>query len=195
MGDKSVQKRKYIIERARNVFYRNGYRTVTMKDIVEACDISRGGLYLYFSNTKELFEAVLEEECADVGAVMVKAQAAHATPGEMMLNYLDEQKKVILRKKDNITAAIYEYLFENKPVRSDNPVKKLFQKNVTALEKLIADGVEQEWMVCEDTAEAARNIAYTIEGLKVSAQTIGVTAEAVDREIEYIMGTLGMVIK
>ena len=37
-----------------------------MKDIVEACGISRGGLYLYFANTKELFEALLEEECAGV---------------------------------------------------------------------------------------------------------------------------------
>ncbi len=189
MGDKSLQKRKYIIEKARNVFYRNGYRAVTMKDIVEACDISRGGLYLYFSNTKELFEAVLAEEYAGVGSAMEKAQASHATPGEVMLQYLDEQKKVILRKKDNIAAAIYEYLFENKPV------KNLFLENIAALEKLIADGVAQEWMVCEDAAEAARNIAYTIEGLKVSAQTIGVTAEVVDREIEYIMGTLGMVVK
>lgn len=50
-------------------------------------------------------------------------------------------------------------------------------------------------MVCEDAAEAARNILYTIEGLRVSAQTTGVTAEAVDREIAYIMGTLGMVVK
>lgn len=93
MGDKSLQKRKYIIEKARNVFYRNGYRAVTMKDIVEACDISRGGLYLYFSNTKELFEAVLAEEYAGVGSAMEKAQASHATPGEVMLQYLDEQKK------------------------------------------------------------------------------------------------------
>ncbi len=154
MGDKSVQKKKYIMQKARNVFCRNGYRAVTMKDIVEACDISRGGLYLYFSNTKELFEAVLAEEYAGEEAVLEKARAAHATPGEVM-----------------------------------------FQENVTALEKLIADGVEQEWMVCEDVAEAARNIAYTMEGLKISAQTIGVTAEAVDREIEYIMGTLGMVVK
>ena len=66
---------------------------------------------------------------------------------------------------------------------------------MAALEKLITDGVEQEWMVCEDAAEAARNISYTLEGLKLSARTIGVTAEDIDREIEYIMGTLGMVIK
>lgn len=195
MGDKSVQKRKYIIEKARSVFYKNGYRAVTMKDIVEACDISRGGLYLYFANTKELFEAVLEQEHTDAAAIIEQAKADDATPGEIMLQYLDEQKNIILKEEDNLTAAICEYMFENKDTENDNPVRKQFHENVVALERLITDGVEQEWMVCENAAEAARNISYTIEGLKLSAQTMGVTAEAVDREIEYIMGTLGMVVK
>ena len=60
MGDKSQQKKSYIVETARGVFATKGYKEVTMKDIVEACDISRGGLYLYFSSTKELFEEVLK---------------------------------------------------------------------------------------------------------------------------------------
>ena len=62
MGDKSTQKKQYIIEKAKEVFIKRGYKDVTMKDIVEACQISRGGLYLYFANTKELFEAVLEQQ-------------------------------------------------------------------------------------------------------------------------------------
>lgn len=195
MGDKSVQKRKYIVEKARGVFYKNGYRAVTMKDIVEACNISRGGLYLYFTNTKELFEAVLEEERAGADAVIERAKAENSTPGEIMLMYLDEQKKAILKKKDNLTAAVYEYMFENRASGINNPARKQFDKSVAALEELIADGVAQEWMVCEDAAEAALNISYTLEGLRVSSQTVGVTAETVDREIEYIMGTLGMVVK
>ncbi len=195
MGDKSLQKRKYIVEKARGVFHKNGYRTVTMKDIVEACEISRGGLYLHFTNTKELFEAVLEEEHADAEAALESVRNTASTPGEMMLMYLDGQKETILKKKDNLAVATYEYLFENKASGKNNPVRKHFERSATALEQLIAEGVRQEWMVCEDAAEAARNILYTIEGLRVSAQTTGVTAEAVDREIEYIMGTLGMVVK
>ena len=46
MGDKSLHKKNYIIEKAREVFQKKGYRAVTMKDIVDACGISRGGLYL-----------------------------------------------------------------------------------------------------------------------------------------------------
>ncbi len=46
MSEKSAQKKKYIVETARGVFTEKGYKNVTMKDIVEACGISRGGLYL-----------------------------------------------------------------------------------------------------------------------------------------------------
>ena len=195
MGDKSLQKRKYIVQKAKGVFCRNGYRAVTMKDIVEACDISRGGLYLYFTNTKELFEAVLEEERAGADAVLKDAKTQDSTPGEMLLVYLNERKKEILKKKDNLIAATYEYMFENGVSGENDPVRKQFEQSVAALEELIAEGVRQEWMVCEDVAEAARNILYTLEGLKVSSQTAGVTEGIVDREIGYIMGTLGMVVK
>ena len=62
MGEKSVQKKRYIVEKAREVFVEKGFKKVTMKDIVEACDISRGGLYLYFENTSQIFMEVLRME-------------------------------------------------------------------------------------------------------------------------------------
>ena len=48
MGDKSVQKRRFILETARKVFVEKGFKKVTMKDIVEACEISCGGVYVNF---------------------------------------------------------------------------------------------------------------------------------------------------
>lgn len=195
MGDKSLQKRNLIVEAAREVFFKRGYRAVTMKDIVEACGISRGGLYLYFANTKELFEAVLEQENQTREEVLKAPAAKNANPGEILLMYLDEQKKEILKKKADLTVATYEYMFENKGSDNEMLAKKRFEENVKVLEKLIADGVAQEWMVCESPLEAARNIVYALEGMKVTAQTIGVSAKTLDSQIAYIMGMLGMVIK
>ena len=40
MGDKSVQKKQYIIDVAAKVFAEKGYKNVTMKDVVDACDLS-----------------------------------------------------------------------------------------------------------------------------------------------------------
>lgn len=45
---------------------------------------------------------------------------------------------------------------------------------------------------CEDCKGTARNIMFILEGLKISAQTIGITADTVDKEILYILKSLGV---
>ena len=72
MGEKSVQKKRYIVEKAREVFVEKGFKKVTMKDIVEACDISRGGLYLYFENTSQIFMEVLRMESEEADDVFFR---------------------------------------------------------------------------------------------------------------------------
>ena len=62
MGEKSEQKREHILQCAKQVFAKKGFRTVTMKDIVEVCEISRGGLYLYFGNTEDQLNAAWRRE-------------------------------------------------------------------------------------------------------------------------------------
>lgn len=191
MGNKSVQKKKYIIEKAREVFSKNGYRKVTMKDIVEACDISRGGLYLYFSDTKSLFEAVLEEEEQDKD-ILDAIQKEELSPGEALLTYLDRKKRAIL-EKDSLAAATVEYLFEQKALGAST--NTAFSDLVKRLEKLITEGVAEEWMVCDNPAVAARNIIYVLDGLRVASQTVGITEAEIDQEIEYILNSLGLAVE
>ena len=60
MADKSLKKRNLILDCAEKVFSQKGFSVVTMKDIIEACNISRGGIYLYFSSTDEIFMEVIK---------------------------------------------------------------------------------------------------------------------------------------
>lgn len=191
MGNKSVQKKRYIIEKAREVFSKNGYRKVTMKDIVEACDISRGGLYLYFADTKSLFEAVLEEEEQDKD-ILDAIEKEELSPGEALLTYLDRKKRTILEKK-SLAAATLEYLFEQKALGAST--NTAFSDLVKRLEKLITEGVAEEWMVCDNPAVAARNIIYVLDGLRVASQTVGITEAEIDQEIEYILNSLGLAVE
>ena len=118
MGEKSLQKKKYILETARKVFMEKGYKNVTMKDIVEACDISRGGLYLYFNSTAEIFREVLHMESEEADDVFSDSIREDATATEILALFLKEQKKELLSKKDNLAIATYEYYFgEEKTIR------------------------------------------------------------------------------
>ena len=191
MGDKSVQKKKYIVETARKVFMEKGFKTVTMKDIVEACDISRGGLYLYFENTSQIFTEVLKLESEETDDVFSRRISQDATAVDILLLFLKEQKKEILRKKDTLTQAIYEFYFANNLPKKDNVLKKQFDSAVKVIEKLIETGVENGEFVCEDCAGTARNIMYVLEGMKISAQTTGLSSDAVDRELLFILRGIG----
>lgn len=192
MGEKSAQKRKYILETARRVFMEKGYKRVTMKDIVDACEISRGGLYLYFNSTSEIFLEVLKMETEEVDDVFSDSITEDATAADILALFLKEQKKELLRKKDTLTQATYEFYFENELPKKDNILKKQFDSAVKIMEKLIEAGVENGEFYCEDPLGTARNIMFVLEGLKINAQTIGITAEAVDREFMYILTALGV---
>ena len=192
MGEKSQQKRKYIIEKARQVFMEKGYRGVTMKDIIEACEISRGGLYLYFSSTQEIFLEVLKQEQESVDDVFSTHVGEESTPGDILELFFLAQKAELLNTKDNLAMATYEYYFAHKPEGDDNFLRSQFEAAVQALAQLIEMGVEYGELYCEEPKAAAEEIMYTIEGLKISLLTMKLTEEEIDKQLEYLLQGLGL---
>ena len=94
MGEKSTFKKQLIVEKAGEVFAAKGFTDVTMKDIVEACNISRGGLYLYFGSTEEVFLEVLKAASVEDEAEVDKAMEGALSAGDMLAVFLKEQKKI-----------------------------------------------------------------------------------------------------
>ena len=187
MGEKSLQKRNYIVEKAKEVFREKGYLSVTMKDIIEACEISRGGLYLYFDSVETIFKEVLRAESEEADDVFGPAILETASSAEILGLFLQEQKKELLKKEGNLSRAVFEYNFVNEVSPKENASRKKFDMAVKVIEKLIIQGIEEGDLCCEDPRGAARNMMYVIEGLRISSQTIGITEETVNREIRYLM--------
>ena len=190
MSEKSTQKRNLILENAKNVFVERGFKNVTMKDIIEASEISRGGLYLYFSSTREIFLEVLKREAAQDDNVFSEKLTEETTAADILYLFLQEQKKEILRKKDNLTVAIYEFYFGEVASGQGKELKKQFDKATKIVAKLIEAGVEEEVFYCEDCMGAALNIMFTFEGMKVASKTMGIKEATVDKEINYILSQL-----
>ena len=69
-------------------------------------------------------------------------------------------------------------------------LRKRFQSAVRIIEHLIRAGIQNDEFYSSDPHAAATNIMFVIEGLKISAQTIGITEKEVDREIRYLMDGL-----
>ena len=192
MGEKSEQKKKFIIEKARQVFMEKGYRAVTMKDIIEACEISRGGLYLYFPSTQEIFLEVLKQEQESADDVFSTHIGEESTPADILELFFMAQKAELLSTKDNLAMATYEYYFAHRPEGNDNFLRAQFEAAVEALAQLIEMGVEYGELYCEEPKAAAEEIMYTIEGLKISLLTMKLTEEEINKQLDYLLQGLGL---
>lgn len=193
MGEKSEQKREYILKKAKEVFAKKGFRDVTMKDIVDACEISRGGLYLYFGSTEEIFKEILAQDLENDGEELTGDLSQDATMAELLMLFLKEQKKIILRKKQDISIATYEFLFANKEEKKTaKMIRGQFETGIMVLNKILEEGVSREEFYCENTHAEATNIMYVLEGMKICAKTFGLSEGKVDQELLYLVSGLVM---
>ncbi len=184
MGERSLQKKQFILEKAREVFVKKGFQSVTMKDIVDACGISRGGLYLYYADTEEIFLEVLAAESERSEDVFTENVGENAAASEILAVFFKEQKKEILQSRRTLAVAAYEYAFANP---KSAVLKKRFMDGVAVLEKLIRMGVKSGEFYDVDARLVAQNVMYVLEGLKVTAVTMGISGEAIDRELYLLM--------
>lgn len=190
MGEKSAQKRQLIIETARRIFVEKGYKDATMKDIVEACSISRGGLYLYFNSIEEVFLAVMNAEEEETDDVFSRELREDATAVDVLMIFLKEQKKEILRKKDDLSVAVYEYFFSNHQKKKENALQSRFEEATMALTHLIETGIQNGEFYDVDAKMSAYNIMVVLEGLRICARTMGITEGKVDDELLVLVSGL-----
>lgn len=190
MGNKSIQKKNYIIEKAHHVFVKKGFRSVTMKDIVEACDISRGGLYLYFDSTESIFRAVLEAESAKVDPGLARKLSDKPTNNDILTLFFYEQKKAILERRGSLLVAMYEYSFEQHENKEKTLLSNQMDASVKFLEDILKKGTEAGEFSVDNHRLMAQNIVYTLEGMKLMSRTSFLNEEDVNNQLVLIMKSI-----
>ena len=68
-GEEDSSKRRQILDGARKVFMDLGFDGASMNEIARAAGVSKGTLYVYFTDKNRLFEAIFQEEALEKGKV------------------------------------------------------------------------------------------------------------------------------
>ena len=66
-GDEDSAKRRQIMDGARRVFMDLGFDGASMGEIARAAGVSKGTLYVYFTDKNRLFEAIVEQQSLEHG--------------------------------------------------------------------------------------------------------------------------------
>lgn len=190
MLTKSELKKRLILEKSRKIFIEKGYKKVTMTDIVEACEISRGGLYMYYKSTHEIFLEVLRIDQEGIGFEFLDGMKNGISGVEILEDFLQEQKEELLNKDQNLAVAIYEFFFLNIGNIEENILKEQFDSAVKILSELIQYGMDRGEFNSVNKEIAAKNIILLLEGIRVSSEVMNITDELIDEQFNYIKDIL-----
>jgi len=186
MDKKSNAKRNLILDKAKNVFILKGFASVTMKDIIEECQISRGGIYLYFKSVDEIFMRVIEIHNQQKMKEVKKYISEDKSFEQVINEYLQKQKNRLMNLNNSLLIAMYEYRFANR----DDEHREFFRNQFVYTKDIVLDilnyGFKKNGEKSRDADALAASVVLLIEGISVLAITVGVSEDFIDGQIKTI---------
>ena len=179
-GDKT---RQTIIEKSMQLFSQKGYVAVTMKDVCEICDLSRGGLYRHFASTKEIFIEILNDDREEMQHQLEQSIKKN-TPADFLFEYFLKQHKEIIMNNSGMALAIHEFSFAETDQRQYMDTR--FNIAVELLMQLLDYGQEQGIFKSFDTRTVATHIVFFLDSMETSSLTLTITEEMMDKQLNFL---------
>lgn len=109
MNKKGQETRKHIKKCACSLFAEKGFKQVTMKDICEVTQLSRGGLYCHYESTRQIFQEIIDDmmslQDSEFNLKIKQNQSAVTILDDILEKYENE----MIDSQSSLSIAIYEY--------------------------------------------------------------------------------------
>lgn len=184
MPTKSSIKRELILDSAKQVFIQKGFNRVTMKDIIEKCNISRGGIYLYYSTVDEIFiEVVKKHNRAKIDGIRYSIE--NSTDFHQLIDsFFEEQKEKLLNMDKSLYAAMIEFCFSHKNISDRDFYTEQFFNTKNIILELLKFGQKSKLITTPDIDAIANTILFLIEGLRSLAVASGISQELAESQLQ-----------
>lgn len=157
--------REKFIEVARSLFARKGIENTTMNDIAAASEKGRRTIYTYFKSKREIFNAVIESESADLVDRLTEIVSRPESPETKLREYVEarlELMREIVSRNGSLRAGFF------RDVRKvDRARAVISRKEIKLLMRILHEGNALGVFDVRHIKEAAIIIAISIQGFDV----------------------------
>jgi len=181
-----AEKRQLILAKAEQVFIRKGFNDVTMKDIIEECGISRGGIYLYFSTVDEIFIEVVKSHNKSKIDIIKSNIVKEKNFKELIEDYFSSQKKRLLNMDKSLKSAMMGFFLAHKDEYSQSFIAMQFDDSQNIMLEILRYGNKNNQVTESSLITMAENIMLFIEGISTIALFTGLQEEFIDEQFRYM---------
>ncbi len=193
------QRRAKLIQAATEVFIEHGYENMTMKHVMEKASVSRGGLYQYFENKEDLFEAVIQSqqtEALDLSIqTMIESQGTYWDA--LLMTFLGKEKTPNDRMDPLAPSKLEYFITGRNDKRRLEHARERYHSAIKLTTKLIEDGERVgEFTPRFEKQVIAKSIISWIDGTALSHSVLGPDETDLKKQstllIEYLEWVLGV---
>lgn len=184
---KEFRKRQIILA-AMEVFKCKGYEKATLKDIVEQAGMSRGWIYLYFTDKKQIFEALLTYLDAEQEQKFAELISSDDTVFSVISTFFEELRLEIT-SEETLYPAIYEFWITS---WRDTEVKEFFasryKRTVNLFTNLFNKGLQSgEYTSTIPVDEITKMMMSSVDGILVHSLAFGPDLIDLNNQLDRLM--------
>ncbi|MGV8963163.1 MAG: TetR/AcrR family transcriptional regulator [Candidatus Saccharimonadaceae bacterium] len=161
----SNKTKQMLLEKARQLFAKSGFDNTTMNDIAEASQRGRRTLYTYFSNKKEIYDAVIESELENLYIQLQETvNKEHSATDKLMLFFVARLEiiKEVVTRNGTLRGDFFRDIF-----RVENVRKTFDKKEIIFLKNILEEGIASNEFELLDSMKTARILHFALKGLEV----------------------------
>lgn len=184
MVSKGENTKQFIISESQKLFAEKGYSKITMKDICEVCQMSRGGLYRHFSSTKEIFIAMLDQDLED-NKVIVENAIDNNIPAEFIFDgFLKQEEAAIMSSMRGLYFAIHEFAFIE--IDQRQYFKDRLSRAIEILVLIFDYGQKTGVFKSFEKEVLATHMLYVLDSLKATSPIFEPDQDMIRRQINFL---------
>jgi AcrR family transcriptional regulator len=157
--------RAQIVDVARKIFTRYGFRKTTMEEIAAASRKGKSSIYYYFPSKEEIFRAVVEKEASELKERLEKTIHTDATPVEKLKAYILFRLHHV-RTLENFYAALNEEYLSHMGFILEIR-KKFDREELEVVREILEEGLKDGTFQLNNSEIGAIAIATMMKGLEL----------------------------
>ena len=142
--EKPVQIEKFqrIVAVASELFATRGFDGTSMRDVAEACEISKSLLYHHFANKEDLYRLVLESVYTEIREQEKRLDLSNLDPEQAMCRLIEFSFDYLARNRDFVALLTDENLHKGRRLKQVANLQPLHSPLIEMLGQVLTRGTE-----------------------------------------------------